>query len=86
MDYFSQTFPNHLFLMDNLFLPNYLFMNGLIFETLSGLHLISSQFNAQLLRIENIHHLHAFRFNVAVLFFIQSGESIHEPPCSKFTL
>ena len=40
--YFSQTFSNHQFLMDNLFLTNY----GLIFEILSGLHLISSYFKA----------------------------------------
>ena len=40
----------------------------------------------QLLRIEIIYHLHFVDLIVAFLFFIQSGESIFEPPRLKFTL
>ena len=35
---FFQTFSYHLFLMDNLFFPFTLFINGLIFETLAKLN------------------------------------------------
>ena len=38
----------------------------------------------QLLRIENIYHLHLFGFIVVFFFFIQSGESIYEPPQIQF--
>ena len=40
----------------------------------------------QLLRIENIYHLHFFGFIVAFFFFIQPEESIYKLPRLKLTL
>ena len=36
--------------------------------------------------IENIYHLYNFGFIVAFFFFIQSGESLYDPPRLKFIL
>ena len=40
----------------------------------------------QLPHIENIYQPSFFGFNVAFFFYIQSAESIPEPPSLKFTL
>ena len=57
-----------------------LFMNGLIFESLSGCNSIFSWFNAVV--AEHWKHLLSWLFGIiaAFFFFIQSGESIYDPP------
>ena len=58
----------------------YLFMNGIIFETLSGCDLISSKSNATIATYWKHLSSSLFGFVVAFSFFIQFEESIYEPP------
>ena len=65
--------------MVDFFSQLYLFINGLVFETLSGFHLIFLEFNATVAAYRK--HLSStfFGFIVAFFFFFQSGESVYEP-------
>ena len=63
-----------------------LFMNVLIFETLSGCDLIFSWINTILAAYWKHLWLSFLGFIVAFFFFIQSWESMYEPPCLKSIL
>ena len=78
--YFQWSFSNGKFVTSQL----YLFLEGLIFVVLCGFFLF---FNATVIAYWK--HLSSFLlmgFIVAFLFFIQSGESVYDPPWLGFTL
>ena len=80
LNYLSQTFFSHLFMMDVLFHPSYIYLQMTYLKLF--LHVI--QFLHSLMQL--LKHNLFFGFIVAFFFFVRFGESIYGTLRLKFVL